>query len=145
MRILIVEDNPLILLLAQRFLEEAGYDVVTADDGPAALQLIDNLPSALDGLIIDFMLPTMNGAEIVERMRQAYPTVPMIMASAFPDAVPDRWLRHYGVELLMKPYTGRGLVDAVRQLMSKYPRDDRSKGGSLFRVQLHASSRGGGG
>lgn len=121
MRLLIVEDDPLILLLAQQFLEEAGYDVVTANDGPAALQVIDNLSSALDGLIIDYLLPTMNGAEIVERMRPVYPTLPMIMASAFPDAVPDRWLHQYKVEFLMKPYTGRGLVDAIRRLMSKYP------------------------
>ena len=114
MRILIVEDNPLILLLAQQFLEEAGYDVLTADDGLAALQVINSLPSMLDGLIIDFMLPTINGAEIVERMRPIYPRIPMIMASAFPDAVPDQWLRQYKVEFLMKPYTGRRLVDAVR-------------------------------
>ena len=120
MRLLVVEDNPLILLLAQQFLEEVGYDVFTADDGPAALRMIENLPS-LDGLIIDFMLPTMNGAEIVERMRPVYPTVPMIMASAFPDVVTELWLRQYEVEFLMKPYTGRRLVDAVRRLPAGSP------------------------
>ena len=131
MSLLVVEDNPLILLLAQQFLEEVGYDVVTADDGPAVLRLIENLPS-LDGLIIDFMLPTMNGAEIVERVRPVYPTVPMIMASAFPDAVTELWLRQYEVEFLMKPYTGRRLVDAVR----RFPRKTAISEGQELKEEL---------
>jgi CheY-like chemotaxis protein len=116
--ILIVEDEALILMVAQDAMESAGFEVVTADDGPGALALLAQHPARFDGLITDYNLGSaVTGRDVIEAMRRVQPKAPIILASAFPDAVPNEWRWHHNVELLMKPYRPSQLAEMAVSLL----------------------------
>ncbi|MCB0133668.1 MAG: response regulator, partial [Caldilineaceae bacterium] len=85
-RILVVEDDRRIRDLLRRGLLFEGYTVDTAEDGETALRVArENLP---DAVILDIMLPKMDGLEVCRRLRSAS-NVPIMMLTAR-DSVPDR-------------------------------------------------------
>lgn len=79
-RILIVDDEPQIVALVSRALTAQGYTPVTADDGPEAVELATTGDIAL--ILLDVGLPTMDGFEVLRRVRGAGLTMPVIMLTA---------------------------------------------------------------
>ena len=83
-RILLVEDDTDMVNLATRWLERAGHEVQHATDGPAGLKLLaaDPLP---DLVLLDVMLPKVDGFEVLRRMRAGPRTraLPVIMVTSF--------------------------------------------------------------
>lgn len=78
--VLIVDDNPNILQLMKIRLHNAGYNVYTAENGLDALDIFYNI--AIDMLIVDIMMPKMNGYELVKEIKSDKPNVPVIMVTA---------------------------------------------------------------
>ena len=79
-RILIVEDDPSILLGLERNLKFEGYEVMSAKDGERGLQLaVDKSP---DLIVLDIMLPKLNGYELCRHLRKIKISVPIIMLTA---------------------------------------------------------------
>ncbi len=116
MSILIVEDEPLVMMVAQSAIEDAGFSVITAEDGPSALAMLAENPNRFSGLIADYNLGSnVTGREVIEAMRRVHPEMPIILASAFPDAVSNEWRWQHDVELLIKPYKIEQLIRIVRQ------------------------------
>lgn len=70
-RILIVDDDPMIRSLVQAILEGEGYEVVAADDGPKGIEILDSEPRPInfDLVVLDVMMPGMNGLDVLTRMR----------------------------------------------------------------------------
>src|SRR4051794_2759059 len=86
-KILVVDDDPKILSMMRRGLIFAGYEVETADSGETALDhTLDALP---DVVILDVMLPSMDGLDVCRRLRAAEPRLPILLLTA-KDRVPDR-------------------------------------------------------
>ena len=79
-RILIVEDDPAILRGLEMNLQLEGYDVRTATDGEKALQAARTDPPDL--ILLDIMLPELNGYQVLQRLRRAGAEIPIIMVSA---------------------------------------------------------------
>ena len=82
-RVLIVDDEPINLQVLKNYLTSQGYQIITADNGPQALQLIaDGLNPDL--IILDIMMPRMTGYETCQRLRQVFPpqSTPVIMLTA---------------------------------------------------------------
>ncbi|MFT4626666.1 MAG: two-component system alkaline phosphatase synthesis response regulator PhoP [Myxococcota bacterium] len=79
-RILIVEDDPSILRALQMNLRLEGFEVVTATNGPDALAAVD--AQTLDLVVLDIMLPHMNGFEVCRRLRRSGVDLPIILLSA---------------------------------------------------------------
>lgn len=71
-------------------LEAQGYRVLTAPNGQDALDIAES--SQLDAVILDFSMPGMTGAELVQRLREAFPHLTLIMLSGYPDDVPPETL-----------------------------------------------------
>src|SRR4051812_43915224 len=78
--ILVVEDDPQTAAMLQRALAFEGYQVSVTHNGPAALQSALHSPSDL--VILDWMLPGLDGLEVCRRMRQADPDLPILMLTA---------------------------------------------------------------
>lgn len=81
-RLLLIDDDPNLILLVQDYLEFQGYDVMTADNGKEALDVLEqNIP---DLIICDIMMPEMDGYELVKRIRQdsRVSWIPVIFLSA---------------------------------------------------------------
>lgn len=115
--ILIVDDERSIVALVQLYLENAGFRVATAHDGPEGVRLIRSLQPAL--VILDGMLPGMDGFEVCRTVRRES-DVPIIMLTARTDDV-DRIV---GLELgaddyLGKPFNPRELVARVKAILRR--------------------------
>jgi len=88
-RILLVEDDPQVREFIRICLDEAGYTVAEAGNGPAALKLLES--ESIDLLITDFAMPGMNGAELAMRVRTQRPYLPVLLITGYMDepAVPQ--------------------------------------------------------
>ncbi len=118
--ILIVDDEQNIVDLARMYLEKDGFRVKSASDGAAALVMIDRSPPAL--LVLDLMLPKIDGWEVCRRVRasQTYGDLPIIMLTARDDDI-DKIV---GLELgaddyLTKPFNPRELVARVKAILRR--------------------------
>ncbi len=116
-RVLIVEDEPNIASFARMYLEAAGFHVTVADRGDEGLKLAEADPPHL--VILDLMLPGVDGYEITKRLRRNGHT-PIIMLTARDDAV-DKVV---GLELgaddyITKPFNPRELVARVRAVLRR--------------------------
>ena len=117
-RILIIEDDQAILKVLQRGLSYEGYTVDTATEGRSGLMLArEHQP---DLVILDWMLPGMDGLEVCHRMRTANGSIPILMLTA-KDAVQDRiqGLDAGADDYLVKPFNLDELLARVRALLRR--------------------------
>lgn len=117
-RVLVVEDEPSIVTLLTYNLEQAGFQVLTAEDGHKGLQLA--LEEQPDFIILDIMLPGMDGIEICKTLRQEKVKTPILMLTARDDEL-DKVL---GLELgaddyMTKPFSPRELVARIKAIMRR--------------------------
>ena len=110
--LLIVDDEPTLLDLLRRYLGRLGYEVETCGDATEALALFEAEPGRFALIITDLSLPSLNGEELIERIRQIRPGLPAILTSGYPH-VP----RVTGVEFVQKPFLPQMLADAVEKAL----------------------------
>lgn len=82
MHILIVDDSPFARRRLRRLLEGAGYDVYEAEGGPAALRTLAETPAAPGLIMVDLLMPGMDGLELIRCIRADYPAMPILVHSA---------------------------------------------------------------
>ncbi|MDT8853705.1 response regulator [Paracoccaceae bacterium Fryx2] len=115
--ILIVEDELIIALSASMVLEDAGHKVVMAANGEAGLA--QALSSAPDLIISDYMMPRMNGLQMIRALRERGETTPVILTTAVPECgLPLNDDPAYDAYLI-KPYHDGSLMDAVNRLLDR--------------------------
>nr|WP_166177252.1 response regulator [Altererythrobacter segetis] len=114
--ILVVEDEPLIRLVLTEALNDGGYTVLEAENGPAALELIDGLEQ-LRGLVTDVRMgPGSNGWEVAQHAREKFAGLAVIYVTG--DSMAE-WTAN-GVPLsiaLQKPFASAELVTALANLL----------------------------
>ena len=117
-RVLIVEDEEAILLALEDDLRAEGYEVASATDGLSGLSMAEN--QAYELIILDIMLPGMNGFEVCKRLRQASVTTPILILTAKSQEI-DKVL---GLELgaddyVTKPFSRRELLARVKAILRR--------------------------
>ncbi len=116
--VLVAEDEPLVRELAVRSLEQAGFHVLQAADGVAALACATGWQGNIDLLLTDIMMPGMDGLELAEHILKSRPGTRVLLMSGYSDAaLALRQARHSDWPLLNKPYTPRELSVRVRQAL----------------------------
>jgi two-component system response regulator MprA len=116
--ILIIEDDTSIANMLRRGLIFEGFDAVTAASGPEGLDLArERMP---DLVVLDWMLPGLDGLEVCRRLRAASKDVPILMLTA-KEAVPDRvsGLDAGADDYMVKPFAFEELVARVRALLRR--------------------------
>jgi DNA-binding response OmpR family regulator len=126
MQILVIEDEPRILAFLARGLEAEGFRVDAADTGPMGLK--QALASSYDAVILDLLLPGLDGLTILRELQQRVPELPVVIVSARSD-LPTK-LRGFGLgasDYLAKPFALDELVARLRvQLRRHAARHDES-------------------
>ncbi|WP_243291236.1 response regulator transcription factor [Bacillus sp. FJAT-47783] len=117
-KVLVVDDEQSIVTLLQYNLEQAGFEVVTASDGEEGYnKALEENP---DIIILDLMLPSMDGIEVCKQLRQQKVQIPILMLTAKDDEF-DKVL---GLELgaddyLTKPFSPREVVARVKAILRR--------------------------
>lgn len=103
-RILIVDDDPNVRDFLKLFLKFKGYrDVLTADKGQDALEAVSKEEIAL--VLLDIMLPDVNGMEVLRRIKESRPGLPIIMITGYPDEEKAGELLKQGAyDYIVKPF-----------------------------------------
>ncbi|WP_100405085.1 response regulator transcription factor [Bacillus solitudinis] len=117
-RLLVVDDEQSIVTLLQFNLEKSGYEVVTAMDGKAGLELART--QSFDLIVLDLMLPEIDGLDVCKQLRQSKILTPILMLTAKDDEF-DKVL---GLELgaddyMTKPFSPREVVARVRAILRR--------------------------
>ena len=122
MKILIVEDENEIREVVKAYLAEGGYQVITADDGLEALELFDN--STFDLIILDLMLPKIDGWKLAARIRETS-QIPIIMLTARKtEADRIKGLNLGADDYVVKPFSPRELVARVEAVLRRSSQND---------------------
>ena len=119
--VLVVDDEPFVLTVAQRILQSAGFKVLTATDGDEALQLCRE-DESIDLLLTDINMPRVNGPDLVRCFARTRPDVPVIFMTGFdPEAEMVQNLlaepKLNGHLLMKKPFKPRELIGQVKRLL----------------------------
>lgn len=118
--ILVAEDEPSVMTLLRRTLEDGGHTVLTAPDGVEALRVLDLHGRDVDLLVTDVTMPRMDGLELARRVRERIPGVPILLASGFPaDVVRGMDVPLAGARLLEKPFLASDVLRAVDEMLGR--------------------------
>jgi len=120
--ILLVEDEAILRRLARQYLETQGYKILEAEDGAAALQIVDGYKGTIDLLLSDVIMPGMNGRELAARVIKLLPDVRVLYMSGYAEnAVGMDGTIDAGINLLQKPFSLPVLKDRVREVLDSEP------------------------
>ena len=110
--VLLVDDDEAVRRLSARILQRAGYHVLSALSGPAALELARTHGGDIDLLLSDMVMPGMSGNELAAAMSHVRPALRVLFMSGY-----DRGATAPHQRLLAKPFTRDGLLDAVAAML----------------------------
>jgi PAS domain S-box-containing protein len=113
MTILVVDDDPLIAMSTVDMLEDLGHDVVGAQSGPQALEVLQK-NGKFDLLITDFSMPKMTGVQLAKAVREMHPGLPILLATGYAELPPGSDL---DLPRIGKPYLQEQLAAEISKLM----------------------------
>jgi len=117
-KLLLAEDEPAVASFIIRSLSEEGYDVSLAPDGTTALAMATE--HAFDGLLLDIMMPGLNGLDVCRRLREAGSAVPILMLTALSSTENVVTGLDCGADdYLAKPFKLAELVARIRALVRR--------------------------
>ena len=125
--VLVVEDDAAIRRGLVDALRYAGFDLLECDNGRAAVELA--LESEIDLVLLDVMLPGMDGFSVLERLRRSQPTLPVIMVTAR-GAEEDRvrGLTDGADDYVVKPFSAKELLARVEAVLRRSPQRTQDVG-----------------
>src|SRR4028118_2320596 len=137
-RILVVDDAPDNVLLVQTILEEEGYEISTAENGFSALSQIDK--SAPDLVLLDVMMPGMDGYEVTKRIRQnkELPFIPILLITAHDSASVVQGLDMGADDFIRKPVA---MAELLARGRSRRRRPGMGHGSGRFHPQTSRNGR----
>ncbi len=123
-RVLLVDDEPMILEAGAALLERLGFQVHTARDGQEAVEFLEAHPASLDLVLMDLTMPRLDGREAFQRLRGLEPDLRVILSSGYDEGDSLRELSQQGLTgFLQKPYRLKELSAALRAAL-KAPSPD---------------------
>jgi PAS domain S-box-containing protein len=116
--ILLVEDEGIVRELVAEMLDAAGYTVLAAADGPAAIELADAHAGRIDALMTDVVMPGMSGQEVAARLTEQRPGLRVLFTSGYTeDAISNHGVLRPGAAFLEKPFTAAQLGETLHALL----------------------------
>lgn len=126
--ILVVDDNEVVLSSVVALLEHANFIVLSANSGPAAIHLAENITGTIDLLLSDVEMPGMSGPDLGEILKKSRPNMHVMLMSG--GANGNLLVLNYGWAYIQKPFVATKLVEMVTDVLLS---PDRSQpGGQEF-------------
>ena len=117
--VLVVEDEPALLMLAKQMLELQGYTVMAARTPGEAIHLAREHPGDIHLLLTDVVMPEMNGRDLAKNLLSLYPRIRRLFMSGYTsDVIAHQGVLEEGVHFLQKPFSYTDLTAKVRQALN---------------------------
>lgn len=117
--ILLVDDEPEVGVLTQLILSDEGYKVVTAQDGDQAIAIFEKLAAHISLVILDLIMPSMDGEDVFNRLREFDPGISVVLSSGFSNQEKlERMLARGLRGFIRKPFTQQRLLEEVRVIVA---------------------------
>jgi PAS domain S-box-containing protein len=116
--ILVVEDEEGVREVAERILQEIGFQTIGAEDGRQALEIMDKVGDSVTAVLLDLSMPRMGGAETFRRLRAVRPDLPILMMSGYTEQVVAPQFSGSGPGItgfLQKPFLAEDLIAVLRR------------------------------
>lgn len=121
-RILLVDDEELILSTLKKALENHGYEVLSAKDGAEALDIFRAHMEEIDLVITDQTMPELTGTELASKILAMRPELPVILSTGYRDTVDESEAAERGIDsVLMKPANTKEVLDSIERALRKRP------------------------
>lgn len=116
--LLVVEDDEALRKLTTALLAGAGYQVLQAGSGDAALQLVSNSDQHIDLVLSDVLMPVMSGIELSAQLRKIRPGLKVLLMSGYAGDLIARYrVKEREIMLIEKPFTRHGLLSRIRTIL----------------------------
>ena len=118
--VLVVEDNDSVLKMADRMLNGLGYTVLTARTWGEAMDLAKRHAHRIQLLLIDVVMPEMNGRELANEILSICPNLKTLFMSGYTaDVIAHHGVLEEGVNFIQKPFSKRGIASEVRKVLAE--------------------------
>lgn len=118
--VLVIDDDPTVRLVTQQILERYGYSVFLASDGEEGVELFREKQGEIDVILLDMVMPRLNGIECFRIFHSEKPTIPVIVITGIvTSADVELILREGAQEILSKPFSRDGLLTALDTVLSQ--------------------------
>jgi PAS domain S-box-containing protein len=118
-RLLLVDDEPLVLKSLRRSLKRYGYQVQAFDSPNDALEALRDAPEAVDALVTDLAMPERSGVDLVRAARELRPELPALLCTGNVELLLATERRELALPVLEKPCTPEELASAVRRVLDE--------------------------
>ena len=116
--ILLVEDEPRVLDICERFLKKSGYSVLPARKGSDAVKIFETQKEKIDMVVLDMIMSDMSGEEVLDRLKTSDPDVKVLVSTGY--AIQEEETRlasGHRVNFIQKPYSFRTLAREIRRIL----------------------------
>jgi len=115
--VLLVEDSATVLALVRAFLQNEGYDVLTAGSGEEAMRICREFDGRIGVVLTDMIMPNMGGVELAGRVRATRPEAKILFMSGYAEEEASS----IGAPILQKPFTPHALAAKLREILDAPP------------------------
>lgn len=116
--VLIIDDEESVLEIGAEFLSRAGFEVIAATGGPAGIAAVENRGDEIDAVVLDLVMPDMDGEETLREIRRSRPRIPVVLMSGYSE---ERTAERFAGEkidgFLRKPYEPEELTEKVAKAL----------------------------
>ena len=117
---LLVDDEQLIIDVGTQLLERLGYQVITADSGRMAVELFGRHRQQIDVVILDMIMPDMNGSQTFDELKALQPDIKVILSSGYSlDGEASQILQRGCAAFIQKPYALENLSRQLQAVLKK--------------------------
>ena len=122
MKILLADDEEVVRIVGAEVLTSAGYDVVLAEDGQAAVEIFDRHLREWAMVVLDVAMPRLTGEQVFEHIHSRRPELPVALASGYSsEEIDQRFAGKAIAGFLHKPFPCDDLVDLVEEILGNRP------------------------
>lgn len=118
-KILIVDDEPFLTDFLSEALGSHGYECTTCNQSPEALCLVEENPERFDLVITDQTMPQLLGSDMIEKIREIRPEMPVILTTGYSDSITSEQAESLGISYMDKPIDISQLYSTLAKLLSK--------------------------